>query len=165
MADTLVGRSHCCGYPPMVRELPVLSRPKVDPEASGGEIDREVRALMGRGESVYRIHRERLEALRPDVVVTQDHCDACAVSLDEVKEAVACAELAGAEVCSLHPHDLDGVRGDFRSAADALGLPGTGEASGGRVMWERRKAVRITAPPGSRPPGRTGPPSSGSPGW
>lgn len=133
LADTLVGRSHCCDYPPEVVALPVLSRPKVDPSKPGAEIDRDVREIMASDESVYEILMEPLLAVAPDLVITQDHCDACAVSLSDVKAAVACEGLAGAEVCSLHPHDLDAVLEDVRRVARALGVPGRGDVVAARV--------------------------------
>ena len=123
MADTLVGRSHCCDYPAEVLELPILSRPRVDPAAPGPAIDREVRQLIAGGASVYEILMDALLEAAPDVVITQDHCDACAVSLRDVEAAVACAELAGAKLCALHPHDLAAVRRDFHHVADSLGVP------------------------------------------
>lgn len=128
MADTLVGRSHCCDYPPEVTELPALSRPRMDPTASGAEIDRAVRGIMDAGESVYDILLDLLLVAAPDVVITQDHCDACAVSLSDVQAAVACADLAGASVCALHPHDLSAVADDFVRVGDALGVPERGRA-------------------------------------
>ena len=134
MADTLVGRSHCCDYPPEVLELPVLSRPRVDPAASGTDIDRDVRLLLGAGESVYEILQEPLLSISPDLIVTQDHCEACAVSLRDVLAATRCAELAGARVCALHPHDLAAVRDDMRRVGDALGVPDWGERLAGRFQ-------------------------------
>jgi len=141
MADTLVGRSHCCDYPAEVLELPVLSRPRVDPAAPGADIDREVRRLLREGESVYEILMEPLLAAAPDVVVTQDHCDACAVSLRDVRAAMRCAELAGARVCALHPHDLDAVRDDLGRVAGALGVPERGARLSGRFQ-ERLERLR-----------------------
>lgn len=151
MADTLVGRSHCCDYPPEVEALPVLTRPKVDPDAPGEEIDETVRALMAAGESVYDILLEPLLAADPDVVLTQDHCDACAVSLSEVQAAVACADLAGARVCALHPHDLDAITEDIRRVARALDVVERGErlaaAFTARLVLLRRKTARATHRP------------------
>lgn len=139
MADTLVGRSHCCDYPPEVAALPELSRPRMDPTARGGEIDRAVREIMGAGESVYEILLDPLVAAAPDLVITQDHCDACAVSLSDVEAAVSCAELAGAALCALHPHDLDAVADDFVRVGDALGVSERGRrlAAGFRARLER----------------------------
>lgn len=141
MADTLVGRSHCCDYPAEVADLPVLSEPKVDPTRSGGVIDREVRTLLAGGESVYRIRVDALVELRPDVVVTQDHCEACAVSLRDVRAAVSCADLAGARVCTLHPHDLAHVCEDFVSVAGALGVVDRGRRLAAELRG-RVEAVR-----------------------
>ena len=141
LADTLVGRSHACDYPSEVLDLPVLSRPKVDPESKGAEIDEVVRSLMSSGESVYEILMDRLLEAAPDVVITQDHCDACAVSLEDVRQAVACADLAGARLCALHPHDLDGIREDFDRVAEALGVRERGSRLRSRFD-ERLDAVR-----------------------
>jgi hypothetical protein len=35
--------------------------------------------IVQEGLSVYRVDAEKLEALRPDIIVTQDHCEVCAV--------------------------------------------------------------------------------------
>ena len=128
MADVLVGRSHCCDYPPGMEDLPVLCEPKVDPTRPSHEIDRTVRGLMADGLSVYRVLVDRVQAVRPEVIVTQDHCDACAVSLSDVEEAVRCMGLGDARICSLNPHDLDAVFDDVRSVAAALGVSERGHA-------------------------------------
>lgn len=151
MADLLVGRSHCCDYPAWVTDLPILSRPRVDPEMSGAEIDRVVRDLMDGGGSVYDVLLEPLLACEPDVVVTQDHCDACAVSLEDVRAAVACADLAGARLCALHPHDLDGVLLDFGRVAEALGVPERGDHLRARFLEVLDAVAARTASIAGRP--------------
>src|SRR5215470_7911032 len=82
--DRLVGRSHECDFPPDVGALPVVTAPKVDPRGGTLAIDRDVRALVEQGLSVYRIDTEALDRLQPDLVVTQDQCQVCAVSLQDV---------------------------------------------------------------------------------
>ena len=47
-----------------------------------------VRQIVQEGLSVYRIKTDVLQSLQPDLIVTQDQCDVCAVSLPEVEEAV-----------------------------------------------------------------------------
>ena len=126
MARHLVGRSHSCDHPPGIRELPVLTEPKMDPSRASGAIDRDVRTLVEEGLSVYRIDVDALARLRPDVIVTQDHCQVCAVSLSDVEDALAALDLPGVEICSLQPTSLDDVRDDLGRVADALGVPERG---------------------------------------
>src|SRR5271156_6310767 len=66
LGDRVVGVSHECDFPPEVSGRPVLTSPRVDPHATSAEIDRQVRALVADGLSVYRIDEERLRELRPD---------------------------------------------------------------------------------------------------
>src|SRR4051794_3116631 len=122
----LVGRSHECDYPPSVRRLPVVTEPKINVSAASGEIDRQIRSLVGDGLSVYRVDAERLEALEPDVIVTQSQCEVCAVSLRDVERAV-CAWLRRCpQLVSLEPNSLADVRADVEKVALALGSPDRG---------------------------------------
>lgn len=121
MGHALVARSHGCDHPSEVHGLPVVTRPRLDPGLSGGEIDAALRGILAAGEGVYEVDLERLASLRPDVILTQDCCDVCAVSLREVERAVrAVAALSGTRVCALHAHDLETLRADFRAVAEAL---------------------------------------------
>ena len=108
--------------PSEVRERPALTASKVDARAASSEIDREVRALAAGGSSVYRIDEERLAELRPGLIVTQDTCEVCAVSLEEVREA-ACRSLGSrVEIVSLSPLTLDNVFGDIERVGRAAGV-------------------------------------------
>jgi len=86
--DLLVGRSHECDFPPEVARLPSLTEPKFLVTGTSYDIDARVKAIVQEGLSVYRVDAERLEALRPDIIVTQDQCDVCAVSLKDVEAAL-----------------------------------------------------------------------------
>src|ERR1051325_5720258 len=88
--DLLVGRSHECDFPPEVTRLPSLTEPKFPVTGTSYEIDARVKATLQEGLSVYRVDAEKLQALSPDIIVTQDHCEVCAVSLKDV-EAALCA--------------------------------------------------------------------------
>jgi ABC-type Fe3+-hydroxamate transport system substrate-binding protein len=73
--DLLVGRSHECDFPPDVRRLPSLTEPKFRTTGTSYDIDARVKAIVQEGLAVYRVDAEKLEALRPDIIVTQDHCE------------------------------------------------------------------------------------------
>lgn len=144
-ADCLVGVSHECDFPPFVADLPRLTRPKVDAGASSAEIDERVRTLAETGEAAYALHGAALERLRPDLIVTQDVCDVCAVAVPDVGRMLARLDLPGTEVCTLDGIDLCGVLEDFRRVARALGAPERGRRLAGRVERRLRRATARAA--------------------
>jgi len=117
LRDRLVGISHECDFPEYVRTLPVCSEPRLDPSQSGGQIDRAVRDLVREGASVYHVRTDVLEALRPDLIVTQDQCHVCAVSLADVEQACSTLTHKPVHICSLTPHKLDDIYADEVSAS------------------------------------------------
>src|SRR5438067_439023 len=80
----LVGRSHECDNPKWVRELPVCTRPAFDVEVSSGEIDAEVRRRLKTGEPLYHVDTELIRRLEPDLLITQEHCEVCAVTPNDI---------------------------------------------------------------------------------
>lgn len=72
------------------------------------------------GLSVYRVDGEMLRDLQPDVIVTQSHCEVCAVSLRDVESAV-CAWLRSCpQLVSLTPNGLADVWTSIEQIAAAL---------------------------------------------
>jgi iron complex transport system substrate-binding protein len=126
--DLLVGRSHECDYPPSVRRLPGCTEPKFNIEGSSREIDRDVKTLLRDALSVYRVDADRLAALEPDVIVTQAHCEVCAVSLRDVERAVCSWLHACPKLVSLVPNALVDLWTDIERVAEALGVPDRGTA-------------------------------------
>ncbi len=118
--DQLVGRSHECNYPEEIIHLPACSSPKIDANASADKIDKQVRDVVQESLSVYRIDCDRLKQLRPDVIITQDHCDICAVNLKDVKRAVCDWLDNEPEIVPLHPNSLRDIWTDIKNVARAL---------------------------------------------
>jgi iron complex transport system substrate-binding protein len=125
--DQLVGRSHECDYPAWVTRLPVCTEPKFDTVGSSRSIDERVKAILQDGLSVYRVHADRLQALRPDVIVTQTQCEVCAVSLRDVEEAVGRLLPSSSQIISLAPNALADVWNDIGRVAGVLGVVERGE--------------------------------------
>lgn len=117
----LVGRSSECDVPADVAALPAVSAGRLDgTDLSGPEIDDVVRAAAAAGESLYVVDGDLLDALRPDVILTQDLCRVCAVARGQVSAPAA-------EVISLDPHSIDEIAASVRMLGHRLGAPGAGE--------------------------------------
>lgn len=138
---SLVGISHECDFPSDIRGLPILTAPRIDPRASSEAIDRGVRERLTAGLSLYEIFATRLRDLAPDLIVTQDQCDVCAVSLGQVEKEIR--GLLGKEcrVVSLSPHTLEEALNDVLRVAEAAGAP----QAGSRVRAELRARLNRLA--------------------
>lgn len=127
LRDRLVGVSHECDFPPDVVGLPVLTAPKLNPHGTSAAIDARVREIVREGLSVYRIDTNVLQTLQPDLIVTQDQCEVCAVSLPEVEEAVRCFLAPEVKVIFLRPQSLGDIWDDLRRVAQATGQEAVAE--------------------------------------
>ncbi|HUR26560.1 MAG TPA: ABC transporter substrate-binding protein [Planctomycetota bacterium] len=125
-ADQLVGISHECDFPPGVERLPVLTRSKVIQRAKSGDIDRDVRQVVRDALAVYDIEIDALVRAAPDVIVTQDLCDVCAVSFEDVQRATR-ELLPDARIVNLAPKRLTDLWSDLRRLAAALGADAQAE--------------------------------------
>ena len=129
LAEHLVGRSHECDWPTGLDHLPVLTQPKMNPLEDAATIDRDVRALVEDGVSVYRLDADAIRALAPDFVVTQSQCELCAVSLGEVERALRdWVGISQPKLVSLEPMTLADVATDIANVAAALGVEKAGAA-------------------------------------
>ncbi|MGI9403366.1 MAG: cobalamin-binding protein [Hyphomicrobium sp.] len=122
-----VARSHECDWPPAVLDLPALTRPKFKVDGSSRAIDQAVRSLVEQGLAVYAVDADSLKALAPDVILTQDQCEVCAVSLADVERAVCSWTDNTAEIISLRPRTMADFYRDITRVAVALGRAEDGE--------------------------------------
>ena len=124
LADSLVGRSHECNYPSEVESVPVVSASRIDTDQLGSaEIDSAVRDALGDGRPLYEVDAELLEQLAPDLIVTQDLCEVCAVSSGEVKRVTR----IDVETVSLDPRDLEEIEDSIRTLGRHLHAAAQGE--------------------------------------
>jgi iron complex transport system substrate-binding protein len=150
LRERLVGVSHECDFPEDVRALPALSSAKVDAGRSSAAIDGDVRALIEAGLSLYRIDIDRIVHLQPDLIVTQDQCDVCAVPRSDLEDALHQAGLEATRVLSLRAETLYQVPADFRRVAEAAGVADAGDRLAASFL-RRLSEVKVKA---SRGPAR-----------
>src|SRR6267154_2700385 len=85
LSEALVGITHECDYPAEVKGKPVVVRAVLPiEEMSQDEIDAAVAQRMREGLSLYQVDEELLRKLDPDLILTQDLCQVCAPSGNEV---------------------------------------------------------------------------------
>src|SRR5438067_4282481 len=126
MEDNLVAVTHECDYPDSVRDKPVLTRSVLSSVSSGAEVDRHIRELVHEGSSIYALDAPLLEALHPDLILTQELCEVCAVSYPIVERA---ARRLGSspQLVSLEPESLEDVFANIRFIGRLVGRGDTAE--------------------------------------
>jgi iron complex transport system substrate-binding protein len=122
----LVGVSHECDYPPSITHLPRVTTTPVDVAAPGVTIDAEVRRLRRSGRPMIAIDAEQLRRLAPDLILTQDLCEVCAVSDGQVHRLAANLQRVP-RVLSLTARDLGGIWQDIGAVGAALDLDNEAE--------------------------------------
>lgn len=114
--DELVGVTHECDFPAGVERLPHLTRSRLAATASSAAIDA---AVAEQGGSLYDLDGDALARLRPDLILTQEQCDVCAVNEATVRRVAA--GLPGApRVESVNPTCLADLDSMFRRIGDLL---------------------------------------------
>jgi iron complex transport system substrate-binding protein len=109
LTDELVGVTHECDFPPEAVGRPVLTRNVVELEGRpSAEIHRLVSNAVHGGSSLYELDADALAAAEPDLVLTQELCEVCAVSYRRVGEAVRAMD-ADITVLSLEPTSIEGI--------------------------------------------------------
>ena len=119
--DLVAGVTHECDHPAAARHLPhVTANAVLMDGAAPGEIDRHIHAARHEGSSIYRLDEALLASLEPDLIITQELCDVCAVAYGEVRRAVR--RLSGdVPVLSLEPRSLADVCASVEEVGRATG--------------------------------------------
>jgi iron complex transport system substrate-binding protein len=122
--DEIVAVTHECDYPPEARSKPQITASMIDHEVlTSSEIDHRVSSNIGRHGSIYHLKQEMLENLRPNLIITQELCDVCAVSYKEVQHAARVLE-GDTRIVSLEPNTLDEVLDTILFVGELTGRQG-----------------------------------------
>jgi iron complex transport system substrate-binding protein len=184
VGEQVVGVTHECDFPAQARMLPALTSSLLPAElqthlgapaaavagaapAAGraAQIDRHVRASVHRGSSLYALDDRALAALRPDVILTQELCEVCAVSYDIVARAAKRMRGAAGEpaIISLEPASLADVYANIITIGEVVAAADAARALVDRLRLRERKlreGVRMGRPPGALVLEWTAPPMS-----
>src|SRR5713101_4221456 len=121
LGDQVVGITHECDYPPAVEGKPIVVRNVLPIEKmSQPEIDVAVTQRIRDGLSLYQVDEKLLQELAPDLIVTQDLCQVCAPSGNEVSQALKSLRWKP-EILWLTPKSLEEIHDNLRELGKATG--------------------------------------------
>lgn len=145
LAEQLVGVTHECDYPAEVMGKARVTTTALPPTATGSRaIDEGINDLLEQGQSIYHLDVDLLERLQPDLILTQELCDVCAVSYSEVNRA-ALAVSSRPRVVSLEPNDVWDVLANIEEVGELCGVRERAQAY---VADLRARIESVRAPEG-----------------
>lgn len=102
--------------------MPAVCAPTMPSVAEGADcrsIDERVRRAMAERSPLYTLDLQMLESIKPDVILTQDLCEVCALDHAGVARA---ASRVGARVVALKAETIEGVLDDALLLGREVGL-------------------------------------------
>ena len=121
LENELVGITHECDFPATITDRPRLTASRISHETmTSAEIDHAVRSQLDGHGSIYDLDEVRLRELHPDLILTQELCDVCAVSYKTVSQAARAFE-AGVKVVSLEPNTIADIFANIRMVGELTG--------------------------------------------
>lgn len=141
LTGDLVGRTHECDWPLEVQEAPVLTRDVLATSSmETREIHEAIETSVHSGSSIYELDTEELNAAKPDLILTQELCQVCAVSYRQVATAARLLE-SDVKVLSLEPRGISDILTHVQLVANLAGVSERGE----RVVDELRGRLQKVA--------------------
>ena len=120
--NSIIGRSHECDYPHGLNHVARLTSPKINVDGTSKEIDKQINTILENSLSVYKVDVPKLKELNPDFIITQAHCEVCAVSFSEVENIVSKNLNKNTKIISLQPNTLNDVFDDIKRVAKELNI-------------------------------------------
>ena len=121
LEDSLVGVTHECDFPASVVGKPILTASRISHATmSSREIDHAVRSHLDGHGSIYELNEQLLAELEPDLIITQELCEVCAVSYKTVLQAARMFE-TDARVVSLEPNNILDIFDNIRTVGELTG--------------------------------------------
>lgn len=121
LEEQLVAVTHECDYPPSVRKKPVITSSVLDHfDRSSRHIHEGITGLLHEGKSIYKLDEKLLAELQPDLILTQELCEVCAVSYNIVRNAARILK-GETEIISLEPNSVNDIFANIRLVGEKTG--------------------------------------------
>jgi iron complex transport system substrate-binding protein len=121
LGDRLMGITHECDYPPEIQGKPIVVRSVLPTERmSQAEIDAAVSERLRKGLSLYQVDEELMREIGPDLILTQNLCQVCAPSGNEVSHLLKSLP-SNPQALWLTPQSLEQIFENLRELGQATG--------------------------------------------
>ena len=118
----LVGVSHECDFPEKVKSLKKLTKTDIKTNVSSYNIHLQIEKILENSLSVYKVDENSLKYLNPDVIITQDQCNVCAVDLSQVKKVSSSYLNKEVDIISLQPKSFKDIFENIEYVAKKLNV-------------------------------------------
>ncbi|HLX13209.1 MAG TPA: cobalamin-binding protein [Bacteroidota bacterium] len=121
LEDRLVAVTHECDFPDAALRKPRVTRSRIHQGMPSKDIDLMVRRQLDDSGTLYELDVQTLDALSPDIILTQQLCTVCAVSYDNVFRAAQSIR-SKPEAINLEPSSLEEIYGNILLVGDLAGV-------------------------------------------
>ena len=143
LGDHVVGVSHACDFPSDAREKPAVSKSVRDvSDLSSQEIDEIIQQARSNNNPVHWIDGDVLRDVSPDLIITQELCEVCAVGSGSVFETAAKVLEYSPEILTVRPASLDDIFNNILRVGDAANVPDIAQSFVGSL---KERVERITS--------------------
>lgn len=151
LADRLIGITHECDYPPEIEGKPIVVRSALPIERmTQREIDVAVAERLRQGLSLYQVDEALMRDISPDLILTQDLCQVCAPSGNEVAQLLRSLPNQP-HILWLTPTSLEQIFDNLRELGEATGRLPQAEALIATGRARLRKIAAATSAISDRP--------------
>ena len=152
LGDQLVGVSHACDYPDDAATKPVVSQSvRQITHLSSEEIDGIVRQARANSNPLYWIDGDLLRELKPDLIITQELCEVCAIDSGSVFETSAKVLDYQPEILTIRPNSVADILQNVRNIASSAGVFQRGDEVADLLQGRIQAVVNGVAKEGTRP--------------
>ena len=118
----MVGVSYACDYPEDAANKPVVSRSvRCNSHLPSEEIDAIVQQARANGNPLYWIDADLLREIKPDLIITQELCEVCAIGVGSVFQTAAQVLDYEPKILTIRPSFLADVIQNIRLIGTAAG--------------------------------------------